>query len=270
MADLFREPVALVTGAASGIGAALARALAGRGARVWVTDRDAACAEATAAALPGARAAGLDVTDADAFAALAERVVAESGRIDLLFNNAGVGLAGAVRDLSLADWRRVIDVNVWGVIHGIHAVYPHLIRQGGGALVNVASGAALAPRPGMTAYAATKAAVVALSTSLRAEAALHGVQVNAICPGFIATNIMSSTTFRNVDGEGLMGRVPLKPITADDCARIALRGVEADRPIIPVSRMVSVDWGLFRLSPRLSTWVSGWRAKQFAAHRTEE
>ena len=268
MADRFHGKVAWVTGGASGIGAALCRALAARGAIVVVTDVAVEGARALADELPGAWAAPLDVRHATAWDALAARIVAKEGRVDLLFNNAGVGLAGAVEDLDPADWQRVIDVNIWGVVHGTRAVYQRMIDQGGGVIVNTASGAALAPRPGMAPYAMTKAAVLGLTTSMKAEAALHGVAVHAVCPGYIATDIMKSTTYKSLDAEGLQANIPLKPVSAERCAQVVLRGVARGRTIIPVSKVVWLEWWLNRLSPALGMWMSRYRAKKFRAHRS--
>ena len=153
----FDGQVAVVTGAASGIGRALSTALARRGATVVLADIDEAGAKAAAdelAADPRAGAAGaassaaaLDVTDAGAFGELVDRTVTDHGRIDLLFNNAGVGMAGDVSDMSLVHWDRVIDVNLRGVVHGVAAAYPVMIGQGRGHIVNTASLAGLIPGP---------------------------------------------------------------------------------------------------------------------------
>jgi len=264
--DAGERDVALVTGGGSGIGAALVARLAARGVRVVVTDVDGGRAASVARGV-GGRARALDVTDAAAFEAVVAEIYATEGRLDYLFNNAGVGLAGLVADLSLEDWRRVVDVNLWGVINGVAAAYPRMAAAGRGWIVNTASGAGLCPRPGMTPYAATKHAVVGLSTSLRPEAARHGVRINVFCPGYIATDIVRATRFVGVDGEGMMEKVPIRPMSADRCAQIALAGVDRDRGIIPVSTYVWLDWLLFRLSPRLSGWLAGYRARQFAAHR---
>ncbi|MCA9538127.1 MAG: SDR family NAD(P)-dependent oxidoreductase [Myxococcales bacterium] len=264
---------AFITGAASGIGAALAAALVARGAHVWLTDRDAERLGPTVEAL---RAVGgtvfgrsLDVTDADAFAAVVDEAWTRSGGLDLVFNNAGVGLAGEVRDLKAADWRPLFEVNVLGVANGITAAYPRMVAAGRGHLVNIASGAALAPRPGMAPYAASKAAVLSLSLSLRAEAALHGVRVSAVCPGYIATGIMDRTRFVGLDRAGLAAAIPVAPLTPEQCARITLRGVARNRAVIPVSRLVALEWRLARFAPWLVERVAGWRARQFAAHRSE-
>lgn len=273
MSDVYRGKVALVTGAGSGIGAALATALAARGAGVVVTDLDGAAAAAVAACLEragrGARAAPLDVTDAAAFRALVEETAASEGRLDFLFNNAGVGVAGEARDLALADWQPVVDVNLWGVVHGIAAAYPLMVRQGFGHIVNTASGAGLVPRAGMSAYTATKHAVVGLSGALRVEAAAHGVRVSVVCPGYVRTNIFTSTRFVNVDGAALMARVPIRPMSAETCARITLRGVERNQAIIAVSKLLRLEWLIHRVSPSLFLRLERWRAKQFRDLRVE-
>jgi NAD(P)-dependent dehydrogenase (short-subunit alcohol dehydrogenase family) len=274
MHDPYAGRIAIVTGAGSGIGAALAAALASRGARVVASDLDPAAAAATAARLAAAghavRAATLDVTDAAAFRALVDETLDREGRLDLLFNNAGVGVAGETRDLTLDDWRPAIDVNLWGVIHGVAAAYPRLVAQGSGHIVNTASGAGLVPRPGMVAYAAAKHAVVGLSLSLRAEAGAHGVRVSVVCPGYIDTNIFRATRFVNVDGRALMALVPIRPMSPAACARIVLRGVARDRPIIVVSRLLRVEWLIHRLSPALSLRLAGWRARRFREQRRDE
>lgn len=271
MTAVFRGRLALVTGAASGIGAALAEALAGAGARVWLTDVDADAVAETAAAIgrrhPGAAVhhAPLDVTDGPAFAAAVARVGAP---VDFLFNNAGVGLAGELRDLTPDDWRRVLAVNLEGTINGVHAVYPAMVERGSGHIVNIASGAALAPRPGMVPYAAAKAAVVGLSRSLRAEAAGLGVRVSAVCPGYIDTGIMDRTRFVGLDRDGLAGAIPIAPISAAECARRTLRGVARNRGLIPVGAEVGLEWRLMRFAPGLVERMARWRARQFRAHRT--
>ena len=129
------------------------------------------------------RAERVDVTDAVAVQRLVDGTVAREGRLDLLFNNAGIAVFADARDTSLEDWNRLIDVNLRGVVHGVAAAYPLMVRQGSGHIVNTASAAGLLPSPANIAYAATKHAVVGLSLTLRAEAVHHGVGVSVICPG---------------------------------------------------------------------------------------
>ena len=162
----FAGQVAIVTGGASGIGRALCEALAAEGARVVVVDRDAggaaAVAEAIAKAGGVARAEVLDVADGDAVRCVVEDTAAREGRLDLLFNNAGIAIGGEVLDMTAEHWRRIVDVNLWGVVNGIRAAYPVMARQGSGHLVNTASGAGLIPNPLATAYGMTKHAEVGL------------------------------------------------------------------------------------------------------------
>jgi len=154
----YRDRVAIVTGAASGIGRALCDELARRGACVVPVDRDTRGLAETVASLEQADAgtrvlsAEVDVTDRDAVGGSVERVVAAKGRLDFLFNNAGIGVGGEARDYSYRDWKQVIDVNLYGVIHGVHAAYPVMVRQGFGHIVNVSSLAGLIPLSGEISY----------------------------------------------------------------------------------------------------------------------
>jgi NAD(P)-dependent dehydrogenase (short-subunit alcohol dehydrogenase family) len=173
----FDAQVSIVTGAASGIGRALATALVAEGATVVLADLDGPGAERSAAEIGrGAEPAAVDVTDAGAVASLVDSVVGRYGRIDLLCNNAGIGAGGPVEQLTLADWAAVIDADLNSVVYGVVAAYPSMVRQASGHIVNTASLAGLVPSPLLTPYAAAKAAVVGLSVSLRVEAAAHGVQ----------------------------------------------------------------------------------------------
>ena len=173
--NVFTDKTAIITGGASGIGRAVGDELARLGAHVVLADRDGALAEAAAVSITQAggraTAATVDVTDAAAVHQLVHDTATAYGRLDYLFNNAGVALAGEVFDMTLADWNRLIDVNLRGVVHGIAAAYPLMLQQRSGHIVNTASAAGLGPTPGFTAYAATKHAIVGLSTSLRGEAA---------------------------------------------------------------------------------------------------
>ncbi len=172
--DYYHDKVCLITGAASGIGGGLAQSLAERKACVVVTDvdQDSAVRLADQLNAQGHRAlgCGLDVRSSQDAQDAVGLTLAKYGRLDLLVNNAGVGLAGDLRDVELSDWKKVIDVNLWGVIHGVHACFPVMVRQGFGQIVNISSASGLVLRPGMIPYATSKHAVVGLSNSLRVEA----------------------------------------------------------------------------------------------------
>ena len=253
---------AVVTGAASGIGAALCRELGRRGVEVVAADRDAIGAEAVAAEIRAAggraAAAAVDVSAAAEVESLADAAWARAGAIDLWINNAGIAVGGATQDLELDDWRRVLDVNLAGVIHGVHAVYPRMARAGRGHIVNVASVGGLAPYPFALPYTTSKHAVVGLSLALRAEARGLGVRVSVACPGGVATPIWERSDIRGVLERArarMLARMPAR-MTPDRCAAVILRGVARDRAIIPVTMEAHLAWRLMRLSPTLSTWVA--------------
>ncbi len=256
--------VAIVTGGASGIGRALCGQLVARGTRVVIADFNLPGAEQAAQELgPLATAAALDVTDADAFEQVVAGVFERHGRLDMLFNNAGIGGVGMAEDLSAADWKRIVDVNLYGVIHGVAAAYPRMVQQGFGHIVNTASGAGLAPRPGMTPYSTAKFGVVGLTMSLRAEAATHGIHVSVACPGYVATNIMAAGEYKGIDMKKLTDGLPIGPITADAAAAIILRGADRNKLVIIDRFYVWLDWFLTRLAPRVAVWAAGYRTSAF-------
>jgi NADP-dependent 3-hydroxy acid dehydrogenase YdfG len=249
----FAEKVAIITGGASGIGRAIGEQLAQRGAHVVLADRDGERAQSVAAAITagGGRAAAVtvEVTEAVAVQTVIETTALTHGRLDYVFNNAGVAIAGEAYDMTLADWNRLIDVNIRGVVHGVAAAYPLMLKQGFGHIVNTASAAGLGPVPGFTAYCMTKHAVVGLSTSLRGEARRRGVHVSVVCPGFIETPLLQTMPMLNVDREASLKRLPL--LSAERCARAILRGVARNRAIIVITPFARITWLLYRLAPEL-------------------
>jgi NAD(P)-dependent dehydrogenase (short-subunit alcohol dehydrogenase family)/pimeloyl-ACP methyl ester carboxylesterase len=204
-ADRFGGRLVLVTGAGSGIGRATAFAFAEAGARVVAVDRDAEAAARTAErsrliGAPEAWAETADVADEHAMEKLAERIHRAYGVLDVLVNNAGIGLSGSFFATSTDDWRRILDVNLWGVIHGCRLFGARMAERGqGGHIVNIASAAAYQPSRALPAYSTSKAAVLMLSECLRAELASQSIGVTAICPGFVNTAITSTARFAGVD-----------------------------------------------------------------------
>jgi NAD(P)-dependent dehydrogenase (short-subunit alcohol dehydrogenase family) len=201
--------VAVVTGGASGIGRGIAEALITEGARVVIADIDAAALEATAAEI-GATAIRCDVSDAATVAALAAGTIERFGHVEIVVNNAGVGPMAPIADLTLSDWRWMLDINLWGVIHGVHTFLPLLLANPRpGHIVNTASMAAFAPNPPLGAYAASKAAVVALTDVLAAEMAAAGghVGVTLLAPANTRTAIARSQ--RNRPDAGALKDVDL-------------------------------------------------------------
>jgi NAD(P)-dependent dehydrogenase (short-subunit alcohol dehydrogenase family) len=258
--------VAIVTGGASGIGRALSAALVRRGDEVVLADVDggaaAEVAEQLTAAGPGtASAATVDVREAAAVAALVTDTAERCGRLDLLFNNAGVGISGPVEELGLAHWDRAIDVNLRGVVHGVHAAYPVMLRQGYGHIVNTASVAGLLPTPGGSPYGTTKWAVVGFSLSLRGEGAARGVRVSVVCPGGVDTPILDKgmpldlprvPTAELMDIRAVITRMSGGRLySADALALDVLRGVDRNQAIIVAPRQARMLWRLMRISPAL-------------------
>ncbi|MEN3359645.1 MAG: hypothetical protein V7637_3627 [Mycobacteriales bacterium] len=184
-------PVALITGGAGGIGAALAGALSGRGYRVAVTDVDGAAAMAVAERV-GGLALGLDVTDPAANRAAVATVTAEYGRLDVIALNAGVTTGYVPGPLNLAAYRRIVGVNLDGVVFGVDAALPALRAAGGGSILVTASLAGLVPMPSDPYYTLTKTAVVAFVRALAQPLAVDGVRINALCPGFTDTAILGA------------------------------------------------------------------------------
>jgi NAD(P)-dependent dehydrogenase (short-subunit alcohol dehydrogenase family) len=265
---------AIVTGAGSGIGAALCRALAGAGADVVCTDVDGDAAERTASAL-GARttSARLDVTDAGAVQAAVDDVVARAGRLDLMFNNAGIVWGGDTELLALDQWNAIIDVNIRGVVHGVAAAYPQMIKQGGGNIVNTASMAGLTAGGQITSYVMTKHAIVGLSLALRSEAAAHGIGVLAVCPSAIETPLLDKGAVGGFDGRNyfLQGRPRKAAYPADRLAQDTLKAITRNKALLVKPRSAHAQWLFARLAPGLMQrgtigFIKSQRAYQAQAH----
>jgi len=261
----YKDAVALITGGGSGIGAALSRALAARGARVIVVDRDRDTAAETARAIEGsggrAEPAVADVRNADEVARAVGGAWQTYGRLDYLFNNAGIGVGGEVLQNSVDDWRYIVDVNLMGVVHGIHAAYPRMVEQGFGHIVSTASMAGLMPTPLTASYGATKAAVVALSRALRIEAAEYGVRVSVICPGVIRTPILAGGRHGRLKMEMPVEKTlenweRLRPMDPDKFVGKVLDQVAANREIIIVPSWWKIVWWMNRLSIALTASFS--------------
>jgi NAD(P)-dependent dehydrogenase (short-subunit alcohol dehydrogenase family) len=248
---------ALVTGAGSGIGAALCRALVAAGAEVLCTDIDEDAAARTASTL-GARSARLDVTDATAVQAAVDGVVERAGRLDLMFNNAGIVWGGDTELLTLDQWNAIIDINVRGVVHGVAAAYPQMIRQGHGHIVNTASMAGLAAAGQLTSYVMTKHAVVGLSLALRSEAAAHGVGVLAVCPAAVETPILDKGAVGGFVGRDyfLQGQGVKTAYDADRLAADTLRAIARNKAILVKPRRAHASWLIARLAPGLMQRLS--------------
>ncbi|MEU5339975.1 SDR family oxidoreductase [Streptomyces sp. NPDC020766] len=262
-ADRFGGQLVLVTGAGSGIGRATTFAFAEAGARVVAVDRDAESAARTAElsrliGAPQAWAETVDVSDEQAMEKLAEKVAAEYGVVDVLVNNAGIGLSGSFLDTTAEDWRNVLDVNLWGVIHGCRLFGKQMAERGqGGHIVNTASAAAYLPSRTLPAYSTSKAAVLMLSECLRAELAGQGIGVSAICPGFVNTNITSTARFTGVDADEEKRRQKksarlygLRNYPPEKVAEAVLRAVVRNQAVVPVTAEARGGRLMSRFAPR--------------------
>ena len=264
--------MAIVTGGASGIGRAVCEELARKGAVVIAADKNLEGAKQTADRVPGSGAiiaAQLDVSSPGEVSSLVERVAGEHGRLDFMFNNAGIGVGGEVRDIPLDDWRQIVGVNIYGVVYGSVAAYRLMVRQGFGHIVNTASLAGLLPSPTLTPYSMSKHAVVGLSSSLRAEGAGLGVKVSVICPAFVQTGIYDASLISNASAGDMVARVPFKMISADSAARAILRGVRRNRAFIVFPFYGRVLWRLYRISPRLLEPLARRTVNDFRGARIE-
>jgi NAD(P)-dependent dehydrogenase (short-subunit alcohol dehydrogenase family) len=192
--DTLNGRVAVITGGGSGIGAAMARAFVSEGMRVVLADIDPAAMDEVAAAIGGdVLTVPADTAKLDDVRAVAERATAHFGAVHVVCNNAGVGFFGPIETTTHRDWQWLINVNLWGVIHGVEVFVPHLIAQGqGGHIVNTASMAGLCPMVGLGAYVTTKYAVVGLTETLQRELKPHGIGVSVLCPMIVNTNINTS------------------------------------------------------------------------------
>ncbi len=268
--SVYSESTAIVTGAGSGIGLALSKALVARGAFVYLTDINLEAAEAAAEGLgTKARASLLDVRDGSAFARVASEINEERGSVDLLFNNAGIGLGGEMHKLSAEHFDRVIDINIRGVMNGIAAVYPGMVSQGSGHIVNTASAAGLVPIPLLTPYAMSKHAVVGLSTSLRFEAANYGVRVSALCPSAIDTPLLDTEGPSDLPQvwrphlRRYLTKLAGAPFPTETFVEYALDQLAANRGLIVAPASA-------RMTARLARWFPGLVAGRIRGAMNEE
>jgi len=259
----FKGKVVVVTGAGSGIGRSTALAFAKEGARLHLTDINAERIEAVAKEVRalGAEAAAyvVDSSNRSAMEKFAADVYDAAGRVDVLHNNAGIGVGSPFENIPLEQWERIINVNLWGVIYGVHYFVPRMIAQGGGGhIVNTASGAGLIALPLLGPYNATKFAIVGLSETMSMELKKYGIFTTALCPGIINTNIVRDSLFvvprpematlkdRTVKFYDRFG------VSPDKVARDVLAAVRKQRPVqVSPFWQMAPAWLLKRLSVRL-------------------
>ncbi len=242
MPNTFANQHALVTGAGSGIGRATALLLGQLGASLTLCDRNPVALQETADLLSakGTRVDQevVDVSDWAAMQALAERVHARHGTLDVLVNNAGVGTAGPFLDTPIEDWQWVMGINLMGVVHGCKAFGARMAADKRGHIVNIASAAGYYAGSDMSAYSASKHAVMGLTESLRLEMAVHGVGVSAICPGVINTNIVAATRMHGSTAKSqdkLVAIYQKRNYGPEHVAEAVVSAITGNRAVVPVS-----------------------------------
>lgn len=242
MSTDFNPKVAIVTGGGSGLGAAISRELAGAGSRVIVADINLKGAEATARELGAkAEAVQLDVSDSAQFEALIRRVKADYGSLDLLFNGAGVSCYGEILDLTEVDWKKVLQVNLWGTINGSLAAYRVMAEQGSGNIINMGSLATFLFDPLFAPYTTSKCGVVGFSRILACEAEPYGVSVSVICPGNIRTPLLGQCEPSRF--------TPAMP--AEEAASRILKAAAKKKTLVVFPFYTRMFWWIDRLSPKL-------------------
>jgi len=270
------QKCAIVTGAASGLGRAISLELARHGWHIALADVNEAGSEETLTLVRQAGGDGqvekLDVTDADAWLALREKLKPVWPSLDLLVNNAGVGVAGQVGELPLDDWRWIININLYGAIYGCHTMIEWMKENPRGAhIVNIASMAAIASAPGMAPYNITKAGMLSFSETLWGELRPHNIGVTGVCPAFFPTNIINSTRFQTEEQRKLADRLMgTSRATADDVAKRIMRAIDRKQLYVFVPAVSSIFWRLKRLMPITVLKLIGRRqAKEAAAVAAE-
>jgi len=253
--EYFRGKGCVVTGAASGIGFALAEALLQADAVVFMADRDtqtlASAVEQLGSYTGRVHSMSVDVTNPEQVRRMVEDAASQHGRLDVLFNNAGIGGTLPFGEVTLEHWHRIIDINLWGVIYGIHFALPIMRRQGGGHIVNTSSFAGLIPAPFQALYCTTKYGVIGLSESLRFELADEGIHVSVVCPGNVASRIFGTPIL----GERVEAKPPDDAIPATEAAKTILEGVANKEGIIALPEKYRTMWRQYWSSPEAAESV---------------
>jgi NADP-dependent 3-hydroxy acid dehydrogenase YdfG len=250
MAESYRNKVCVVTGAGAGIGRCLVRILSEEGAVVYGLDVSGARLDALAEELgTGAsfRPITADVSSRQDMEAAAKQIQDETPQVDLLINNAGVTLLAETADVTFAQWKRILDINFLGVLHGVHYFYPAMVVRGAGQIANIASIAGAGGYASAQAYATSKGAVIGLTRSLEVEARTHGVHVCNVCPSYVATEIFSDSLGEGWTEESIRKTFMTPPVSSEIAARAIISGIRKRKKNV-----------VFPLTGRLLYWITSW------------
>ena len=269
-----KDKIVLITGAASGIGRAAALEFATRGSHIIIADIDEKGLADIAREISGKGSAVLsiktDVSKKDEVKSLISKSIEKFGRVDVLVNNAGVGMNSEIRDMDISDWEWIMGINLWGAIHTIHYLLPHMIEKKSGHIVIVSSAVGLVSYvPIQAAYTTTKFALVGFSEVLRTELERFGIGVTVICPGAIKTPFFQTTKLKGFKSD-VMDFIPDSFFgTPGGAAKEIVKGVIKNKAVVVVTPLAKFIFILHRISPAISRFISRMNMKKFLRYKTE-
>ena len=249
-----RTKNAVITGAASGLGRDIAIELGRRGFHIMISDINPTESNITLTMVEQAGGSGetylCDVTKASEVMAMAEYAYKNHDHIDLLVNNAGVAAGGLVGDMPIEDWHWLVSINFWGMVYGCHAFIPKMRRDSGGHIINIASAAGIVCLPEMACYNASKAAIISLSETLRAEVAPYNIGVTVICPSFFNTDLMREMRYcDDFQCDFAQAAFQNARITSEDIAKMLVKAYERNKLYVLPQTSAKLQWFFKRLSP---------------------
>lgn len=274
----FRDKVVLVTGAASGIGRATAMEFAREGANLVIADVDEPGLESIAAEVRSLGRKALpvktDVSHRDEVETLCKRALQEFGKVDVLMNNAGVGMACEIKDTDLSDWEWIVGINLWGPIYTLFYLLPHMVERKSGHIINVASGAGLIGLPASGAYTTTKFGVVGLTEVLRTEMERFHIGVTAVCPGVVRTPIFDRTKVKGFK-QGItrlteMKGNPFRGVTPEEAAKKIIGAVKRNQAVLVFTAFATVLYNMKRISPGLARMTARGMFNFFLKQKEED
>lgn len=227
MQKFFQDKVILITGASSGIGLALSKTFAQYKAIVYNAD-----IQIPQISVPDVSYMPLDVRNFEQFQWVFQEIFRKHQRVDMLINNAGIGIAGEAQDLSIEAWKKVLEINLFGVVNGTKIAYDCMVKQGFGHIINIASMSALIPFPLAVPYATAKYGVLGLSRSLRVEGERLGVKIIAICPGFVESSLYENAIKAHTNTEKIKSTIPFPIVPTEKAVRHILKGIVSNKAVV--------------------------------------